>query len=730
MRVGDYELHERIHASTLSVVHRARRVGDGREVFVKTPARPSSAGDLLAQLRHELLVCRMFEAPSLIRAIELIEREGTAALVLDSVPDSTTLSQRAASARLSPLEAVVVALGILEGLATLHGRNVVHKDVKPDNVLVDRELARVVLIDFGIAAIVPRDSGSVAADARLEGTLGFMPPEQTGRINRPIDYRSDYYALGATLFWMLAGEPPFGALHEPEALVHAHIARVPRRLDEIDDAVPPALARIVAKLLSKAADERYQGAFGLRSDLRRCAEELAAGGWPDFEIATVDPSEQLRAPDPLYGRGPQLEQLRRAAEDAERETQVVVLTGAPGAGKTSLARALLGSLDPDRTVVVASGFSRQTGVESSGVAALLRALLVEQLDAGRRGGALELRIREALGRNAGLLAELVPELEQLLGPQPPVAAVGPGQARDRFFDTLVRLVQALLLPERRYVLFVDDLQWADEAGARTLEALCVEQKCGVLLVLALREEAPLAAEHPAATMLARVRLRGRPPIMVRLDPLTREQVITLVEQTLAHAPGSCELAELLHQRSHGTPLFVAQLLHSFYVEGVVDIDRTSGRWRVDLDAAKRSESRGDVIDYLIARFAELPASTRRLLGIAACFGSSFELVQLAEVAGEPVHDAILEAAAAAYLLTVSAGRAQAGGRATTPGGSAIVYRFAHDRLRQLALESVPEPRGPLHLAIARTLCESILGGEQLSRVALHIADEPHRRADV
>ncbi|MFO7561669.1 MAG: ATP-binding protein [Enhygromyxa sp.] len=727
MRVGDYELREQIHASTLSVVHRARRVGDGREVFVKTPSRQAGAGDVVAQLRHELLVCRMFDDPSLTRAIELIESEGATALVLEGLPEGMTLSRRAAEARLTAREAVMVALGILDGLATLHGRNVVHKDVKPDNVLVTRDLSRVVLIDFGISAIVPRDSGSVAANARLEGTLWFMPPEQTGRINRPIDYRSDYYALGATLYWMLAGEPPFGALHEPEELVHAHIARAPRRLDELQAegsseaiAVPPALARIVAKLLSKAADERYQGAFGLRRDLRRCAEELAAGGWPDFAIAAVDPAEQLRLPHSLYGRAAQLEQLREAAAAANEDTQVVVLRGPPGSGKTSLASVLLGSLDAGR-LVVTTGFVDGGAEALTCLGTLLRSLLLEQTDvAFSRGSELELRLRDALGPNTALLSELVPELEELLGPQPVVATVGPGQARDRFFDTLARLVGALLLPSRRYVVFVDDLQWIDEAGARTLEALCVAPQRGVLVLLALRDDVPLAPDHPAATMLSRIRARGRQPLELRLEPLSREDVAALVEETLGRAPGSAELAELLHQRTHGTPLFVAQLLHSFYVDGIIDIDRTSGSWQIDLDATQRSESRGDVVDYLIARFAELPEPTRRLLGIAACFGPSFDLVQLTEVAGEPVNQAVLEAAAAAYLLTVSAGRSHAVGRATTPGGSAIEYRFAHERLRQIALSAAPEDRAPLHLSIARSLCDSILSPEQLSRVAEHI----------
>jgi signal transduction histidine kinase/predicted ATPase/CheY-like chemotaxis protein len=737
MRFGDYELHEQIHASSISAVHRARRISDGHEVFVKTPARQSSTAEVIAQLRHELFVCRMFDAASLIRAIELVESETATALVLESVPDSMTLSQRAALARLELGEAVTVALGILEAITTLHGRNVVHKDIKPDNVLVTHELSRVVLIDLGIAAIVPRDSGSVAADARLEGTLGFMPPEQTGRINRPIDYRSDYYALGATLFWMLAGEPPFGSLHEPEELVHAHIAKVPRRLDEPNpdgsSRVPPALARIVAKLLSKAADERYQGAFGLRADLRRCAEELAAGGWPDFAIAQVDPTEQLRLPHHLYGRAAQLEQLRTAAELVDEQAQVVVLRGPAGVGKTTLARELLGSLDADR-VVVTSGFMHEVGAESpTSIGPLLRALLAEQMHADHRG-VLEQRLRDALGPNAALLAELVPELESLLGPQPPVAPVGPGQARDRFFDTLARTVGALLVPEHRHVVFVDDLQWADEAGARVLEALCNEPKQRVLVVLSLRDDVPLADDHPASSMLARIRARGRQLLELQLEPLTRDDVATLVEQTLAGAPGSLELAELLHQRTRGTPLFVGQLLHSFYVERIVDIDRSTGRWHIDLDAAKRGESRGDVVEYLIARFAELPEQTRRLLGIAACFGPSFDLVQLAEVAGEPVNDAMLEAAAAAYLLTVSAGSGPPVGRATTPGGSAIEYRFAHDRLRQLALTAAPQPRGPLHLQIARILCDSILSGEQLARVADHISaaveliDTPQDRA--
>ncbi len=721
MRVGDYELCEQIHSSTLSAVHQARRVDDGLEVFIKTPSRQLGSGELVTQLHHELLVCRMFDSPSLIRAIELIEDERVTALVLERVPNGETLRQRGARAPLTVIEALTVALGILDALATMHARNVVHKNIKPDNVLVDPSLSRVVLIDFGIAAIVPRDAGSVTASAKLEGTLAFMPPEQTGRINRQIDYRSDYYALGSTLYWMLTGAPPFGEIHEPEELVHAHIARVPPSLEH-HEKVPTALARVVAKLLSKAAEERYQGTFGLRADLRRCMDELADGGWPAFPIATADPAEQLRLPHHLYGRRPQLEQLRAALEASANATGVVAIHGPPGSGKTTLALELLSSLDTD-TVVATAGFASESGTESlTSIGALLRALIIEQIDTdAHRRAALELRLRETLGANVGLLVELVPELEYLLGPPPAVPMVGPGQARDRFFDTAARLLVALLQPERSYVVFVDDLQWADELGARMLEALCVEPKRGVLVMLGIRDDVPFTPDHPTTAMLARVRACDRKIVEIHLDPLTPKDVAALVEQTLGGAPGSSELAELLHLRTYGTPLFVGQLLHSFYVEGIIDIDRANGHWRIDLAGAKRSESSGDVVDYLVARFPELPATTRRLLGLAACFGPSFGLMQLREVAGEPVSEAMLEAAAAAYLLTVSADRSHAVGHSTTPSGSAIEYRFVHERLRQIALAAAPKDRAPVHLAIARSLNTSVQNAEQLSRVADHIS---------
>ncbi|MCA9686251.1 MAG: serine/threonine protein kinase, partial [Myxococcales bacterium] len=300
-----------IHESSRSVIERGVRRRDGLPVVIKRAAPGIPPAQSLLRLRNEWFICRIFDAPEIIRVLELIEEGDEVALVFAGDERLVALDQRERAGPMDIRESLVVALGILDALAVIHGKSVVHKDIKPGNILIDPESRRVVLIDFGIAGVVPRELGRSRVDPRCEGTLGYMPPEQTGRVSRAVDYRSDYYGLGATLYWMLAGERPFAELREPGELIHAQLTRVPALLDERRPEVPQSLARIVAKLLSKAAEDRYQGSFGLRADLLRCLAVLD-GEVPDeaFELATVDPSERLRQPRTLHGREPQLSRLR------------------------------------------------------------------------------------------------------------------------------------------------------------------------------------------------------------------------------------------------------------------------------------------------------------------------------------------------------------------------------------------------------------------------------------
>lgn len=727
MELKDYEIIGSIHESRRSVVHRARRRSDGLEVVVKTPSPQVSATEYIARFRNEQVLCAMVDSPSVVRVLELSENAGQIALVTQSYPGFTSLNERGREGPLGVRESLQVALRILDGLAAIHAKHVVHKDLKPDNVLIDPELSRAVLIDFGIAAVVPRNINSLTANTQLEGTIGYMAPEQTGRINRRVDYRSDYYSLGATLHWMLAGEHPFAEITEHGALIHAHIARVPSLLSDLHPHVPVVLARIVAKLLSKAADDRYRGTFGLRADLQRCLDDLDEHGQiPEFEIGALDPAEHLRLGRQLYGRESQLAQLKGAlAGDGAEGPQLVVVAGPSGSGKSALIASFQESA-VESGVSYASGKFDQfsQGMPYAAISQALRALLQGFVDgpSSERAHVLE-RVREALGPNGGLLIELVPEIVTLLGPQPNVPPTGPGETRDRFLDTLARFAGALLIPEREFLLFIDDLQWADPPSLRLIQSLCLESATRLTLVLATRDD-ELGESHPFTQMLGELEARGFSHQYITLPPLSAAQIEELLDDTLDGAPQSAALAKLIYRRTQGTPLYVSQLLLALYNEGIIDIDREVGRWRVDLDRANARESSGDVVEFLAADLHGLDERAQQVLGVAACIGSSFDLGTLAALCDEPLTNitkVVIDGVASGHLLPMDSGRGtNTGGSGTSTSGGSRAYAFAHDRIQQIASGASLGDRAQLQLQVARRFLGRDDHSDRLHEIAGHI----------
>ncbi|EDM78603.1 serine/threonine kinase with two-component sensor domain, partial [Plesiocystis pacifica SIR-1] len=486
MEVGGYRGTDIVRESLRSVVWRGLRRSDGRPVVIKTPAPHLAPAQVRARFRNEWLIAQLVDAPELVEVLELIDEPTALALVFaDDDPELRALDEHALAQPPDTAACVRVALAVLDALTHLHAKSVVHKDIKPSNVLVNPDYGRAVLIDFGISAVLPRELRWTTG-ARIEGTLGYMPPEQTGRIDRAVDYRSDYYSLGATLYWLLTGERLFPELREASELIHAQLTRVPPLAHERapERRLPPVLSRVVAKLLRKSADERYQGSHGLRQDLRRILDALEGPGEvPEFAIASRDPSERLRPPQRLYGRDTQrarlLELHRQARPSAPSLARV---RGPSGSGKSAL-------LDDLRSALTQEGASSVFSVRKfdqysqadprTGLGRILEGMLVAVRDHPEvPERALAGAMAEAMGANASLLRPLVPSLGPMLdalAPRPEATSappsVGPAEQRDRFWDTVEGFVEVLRRAPVAQVLVLDDVQWADATSLRLVELL-------------------------------------------------------------------------------------------------------------------------------------------------------------------------------------------------------------------------------------------------------------------
>ncbi|WP_165703668.1 protein kinase domain-containing protein [Enhygromyxa salina] len=665
---------------------------DGRAVVIKRPHAALPLAECRPRFLNERMIYEQVESSRALRLRSFIDQGDELALVFDD-PGCRSLPAHARQRPLSVLDTLEVTLGILDALVGLHRAHVVHRDVKPDNVLVDASLSRILLIDFGIASVVERATGIASKRGRLEGTLEFIAPELTGRVNRGADYRSDYYCLGATMYWMLAGESPFGRLELSE-LVHAHIARVPERLDVRNPAIPRPVASIVAKLLAKSPDERYQGAFGLRRDLERCMEALARDEpLHDFALAVLDPSERLTLTRRAYGRSRELDALESARERSRSSPQLVVVSGPAGCGRTTLVEEFRASVEAsgEQVQFMQHKLEAARGEPMAAIKNTLSRLLrrYERGPASLRD-AVHQRLHTQLDETGAALAEVLPELGLILGPRPELPVVDPGAARTRFWASVGRYASALLLPDHEYILFIDDLQWADEASRHLVEHLLAGDQRVLVIVTVPDDDAGLDEVHAWLHNLPGTRQT------LELGPLGEGSLREWAQALLGDAAEASAFAQLLLERTRGIPLFVEQTVVALHDAGAISIDHATGCWTVDLTRARAQQASGDVVEFLVGRLRELPPKALNLLGLAAHVGVHFDLPTLASLANVTEADlatSLYEASAAGFLLENY--------RASAP-----TFTFVHERIRHAAAHSCTEDPAQLHLALAQRMLES------------------------
>ena len=691
-----------------------RGCGEGLPPILLVAAE-NSALACLKRLEHEYALRADLDAAWAAHPLELSRHRNRLALVLED-PGGAVLDQLLGQP-LGITEFLRIAIPLAGALRQAHARGLIHKDIKPANILVDVARGSVWLTGFGIASRLPHECPNAEPPDEIAGTLAYMAPEQTGRMNRSIDARSDLYALGITLYEMLTGTLPFTA-SDPLEWVFCHIARQPVPPDERRVETPGALSAIVMRLLAKTADERYQTAAGLEVDLRRCLEEWESRGHIDpFPLGARDVADRLLIPGQLYGRGCEIETLLACFERVldHGTPQLALVSGYSGIGKSSVANELYKVLVPRRGLFASGKFDQyKRDIPYATITQAFQNLVRSLLSRSE----IELRswrdsFREALGPNGQLIVHLVPELELVIGKQPTASDLPPTEAKNRFQMVFRRFLGVFARKEHPLALFLDDLQWVDSATLELLEHLITHSETQYLLLVGAYRDNEVGPSHPLMRSLAAVRKADARVQEIALAPLGLDDVGRLIADALhCKVERARPLAELVQEKTGGNPFFAIQFLATLAEEELLAFDRAVPAWVWDIDRIRSKNYTDNVVDLVVRKLKRLPQATQDALKHLACLGNMAEIGTLSiahRQTDEAVHAALLEA--------VRAGLIAHQGKA---------YKFLHDRIQQAAYSLIPdEHRARVHVRLGRMLLAS-LTADQLTEQLFEVANQFNR----
>ncbi len=737
MEVSGYQIIEKIYESANSWVYRARREKDGLPVIFKMLAEAYPAPERVARFQREYEVTRDIRLPSVPKTLGLITDQNRRIMVINDF-GGEALNRLDIAGKMALDRFLELAIKITEILGRIHGLHIMHKDINPSNIVLNPNTGELRIIDFGISTVLSREQHSFKNPNVLEGTLAYISPEQTGRMNRFVDYRTDLYSLGVTLYELVAGCPPFEA-RDAIGLVHCHMAKTPVPIEDIcrpDGSkveCPPMLSAIILKLLSKNAEDRYQSAFGLKTDLEYCRKNPNAFALDsDFVPGRYDISGGFEIPQRLYGRKREMAAMNRAhARIRTGKSRLLLITGVSGVGKSALVNEF------QKTVLVQDGYlisgkfaQLQQEIPYAAFAhafdQFFNMLLAEPPE---RLAQWRSTILAAVGGNGQVLVDMIPRLALIIGEQPAVPKVGLQEKLNRFNLWFQYFMQAISTPDHPLVLFIDDLQWADAASLNLLQLLMTDAQSRHLLVIGAFRDNEVTPAHPLTRTLEAIEEAGAGVDRIHLENLRPDDVTAMVADTLTTknirkhdgaGPDMPALSNLVYQKTAGNAFFVTQFLRTLHEEEMIAFDPEKQCWTWEIKRIWEKGITDNVVELMVEKIRKLSTPAREVLQMAACAGNTFDLKTVALIREKSAFETLAELREGireGLILPLDENYIFVTEEDPRQCAAFPEFRFVHDRVEQAAYSLIDaEKRNAVHLRIGRMLLADTPDSELNARI--------------
>ncbi|MEO0012336.1 MAG: hypothetical protein RLZZ535_725, partial [Cyanobacteriota bacterium] len=739
-----YQISEKISQNDNSIVYRAHREQDNLPVILKILRQNYPTPIQLTRYKQEYEITHKWNLEGVVKAYSLERHQNKLIIVFEDF-GGESLKILLKRRKLILKEFLQLAIAITDGLGNLHAANIIHKDINPAHIVYNSNTKQLKIIDFGISTCLTQENFTIKNSKLLEGTLTYSSPEQTGRMNRSLDYRSDFYSLGVTFYELLTGKLPFETPDSLE-LIYCHLAKtaIPPHLIVKEEAykhlrfsqmtapplcesrIPQVVSDIVMKLMAKTAEERYQSAWGIKADLEKCLQQLEnTNVIKQFTLARKDKSDRFIIPEKLYGREKEVASLLAAFEritgkknkeanqhnEKKPDSEIILVSGYSGIGKSSLVKEIYQPITQKKGYFISGKFDQYQG--DIPYYAIIQAFsqLIEQLLTQSEAQLKQWRdkLKTALGVNGQVIVDIIPDLELIIGRQQPILELQASEAQNRFNLVFQNFIAVFTQTEHPLVIFLDDLQWADLASLKLMKLLINSPNVSSLLLIGAYRDNEVSATHPLMLTLREIKETRIAVNEIILSPLKIADSNQLIADTLQSSlENTLPLANLLAEKTGNNIFFLKEFLKLLYQENLLKLNSDNFNWQWNLHEIKVLKVTDNIIDLMTIKIQKLPVDTQKNLKLGACIGNQFDINTLAIVAEKSTKEIALSLAQAIAQGLIFP---------LNYFDNSVEYKFIHDKIQQAAYSLIDLLAKPvLHLQIGRLLLKKTNWQQQSEKI--------------